>query len=311
MANNPGNAADGQFTAGLWYAFGAFLIWGLAPLYFRPLVGIPAFEILAHRVAWSLPVVLILLLILRKPLQLDRVFRDGRTLATLSLTTLLISVNWFVFTWAVTHERVLETSLGYFINPLVSVLLGVVFLKEKLDRFLRIAVLLALAGVAIRILAIGKLPWVSLSLALSFACYGLLRKQVRVDALQGLLVETLFALPVAGGFIAYWLMTGQGTFTQESRFLDWMLIAGGVITTVPLALFSAGARRLPLYTVGMLQYLAPSLTFLLAIFAFREPFDGLQLISFVLIWLGLAVYTWDLLRQRRRRRQVAPAKAPD
>lgn len=216
---------------------------------------------------------------------------------------MLISGNWLAFTWAVTNERVLETSLGYFINPLFSVALGIMFLKEKLTTWSKIALLLATLGVLYRIVSLGSLPWISLWLAFSFGVYGLLRKQVNIGPLQGLLVETLIVLPFTAGYIIYLWYTGTGAFMNTSVSIDWLLLAGGVITTVPLALFSAGARLLPLNTIGFMQYLAPSLTFLLAVFAFKETFNIDLLITFALIWAGLIIYTIGVVRQQNQKRR--------
>ncbi|NVK22307.1 MAG: EamA family transporter RarD [Kangiellaceae bacterium] len=280
------------------YIFGilAFVIWGLAPIYFKALEGVSALEILAHRVAWSVPVIIIIMLAIKRPFP-KNVLQDKKTLGILFITALLISGNWLVFTWAVTNEKVLETSLGYFINPLISVALGVVILKEHLNLWSKIALALAIAGVLYRVMALGSLPWVSLFLAFSFGFYGLLRKQVNIGPLQGLLIETIIVLPFTAGYIIYLASTGQGAFLHTSSTIDWLLLAGGVITTVPLALFAAAARMLPLNTMGFMQYIAPSLTFILAVFFFGEAFNRDLLITFALIWAGLLVYTIGRLRR--------------
>ncbi len=282
--------------AGLIYGSLAFIIWGLAPIYFKALEKVSALEILAHRVAWSVPVIIIIMLIIKRPFP-KNIFQDKKTLGVLFLTAFLISGNWLIFTWAVTNEKVLDTSLGYFINPLISVALGVLILKERLDIWSKIALALAISGVLYRVYALGSLPWISLWLALSFGFYGLLRKQVDIGALQGLLVETLIVLPLTAGYIIYLAITEQGAFLHTSASIDWLLLAGGIITTIPLALFSAGARLLPLNTVGFLQYIAPSLTFILAVFFFGEEFNRDLLITFALIWAGLGVYTLGRLKK--------------
>lgn len=289
--------------AGYFYALGAFIIWGLAPIYFKAVQEVSALEILAHRVAWSVPVVLLIMWAIKRPFP-KGILKDKKTLGVLCITAVLISGNWLVFTWAVTHDRVLETSLGYFINPLISVALGILFLKEKLSIWSKWALGLAIAGVTYRVIVLGGLPWVSLFLAFSFGFYGLLRKQVNIGPLQGLLVETLIVLPVTAGYIYYLWHTGTGKFLHTSAEIDWLLIAGGVITTVPLALFSAGARILPLNTIGFIQYLAPSLTFILAVFVFKEPFNLDLLTTFGFIWAGLVVYTIGVVRNNRRKKVV-------
>lgn len=288
--------------AGYIYGISAFVIWGLAPIYFKALEGVSALEILAHRVAWSVPVVLLIMWAIKRPFPRN-ILQDKKTIGILIVTSILISGNWLAFTWAVTNERVLETSLGYFINPLFSVALGIAFLKEKLTTWSKIALILATLGVLYRIFSLGSLPWISLWLAFSFGVYGLLRKQVNIGPLQGLLVETLIVLPITAGYIIYLGYTGIGAFLHTSVSIDWLLLAGGVITTVPLALFSAGARLLPLNTIGFMQYLAPSLTFLLAVFAFKETFNIDLLITFALIWAGLVVYTIGVVRQQNQKRR--------
>ena len=298
--------------AGYIYGLSAFVIWGLAPIYFKALEGVSALEILAHRVAWSVPVVLLIMWAIKRPFP-KNILQDKKTIAILVATSVLISGNWLAFTWAVTNERVLETSLGYFINPLFSVALGILFLKEKLTFWSKLALVLATLGVVYRIFSLGSLPWISLWLAFSFGVYGLLRKQVNIGPLQGLLVETIIVLPITAGYIIYLWHTGTGAFLQTSAQIDWLLLAGGVITTVPLALFSAGARLLPLNTIGFMQYLAPSLTFLLAVFVFKENFNVDLLITFALIWAGLVVYTIGVIRQQKdKRRKIQPAmKLPE
>lgn len=294
--------------AGYIYGISAFVIWGLAPIYFKALEGVSALEILAHRVAWSVPVVLLIMWAIRRPFP-KSILQDKKTIGILITTSILISGNWLAFTWAVTNERVLETSLGYFINPLFSVALGIVFLKEKLTFWSKLALVLAMLGVIYRVISLGSLPWISLWLAFSFGLYGLLRKQVNIGPLQGLLVETLIVLPITAGYIVYLWYSEAGAFLHTSASIDWLLLAGGVITTVPLALFSAGARMLPLNTIGFMQYLAPSLTFLLAVFAFKERFNVDLLITFGLIWAGLVVYTIGVLKQQKKRRREAKLAA--
>lgn len=294
--------------AGYIYGILAFVIWGLAPIYFKALEGVSALEILAHRVAWSVPVVLLIMWAIKRPFP-KNILQDKKTIGILIATSVLISGNWLAFTWAVTNERVLETSLGYFINPLFSVALGIMFLKEKLTTWSKIALLLATLGVLYRIVSLGSLPWISLWLAFSFGVYGLLRKQVNIGPLQGLLVETLIVLPITAGYILYLWYSGAGAFLHTSATIDWLLLAGGIITTVPLALFSAGARLLPLNTIGFMQYLAPSLTFLLAVFAFKEAFNTDLLITFALIWAGLIVYTIGVVRQQNQKRLDRKAAA--
>jgi chloramphenicol-sensitive protein RarD len=277
----------------------AFVIWGLAPLYFKLVAAVPASEIVAHRVIWSVLFLAVLLMLRKQMAALPEVFRNRRLLATLFLTAMLTGSNWLVFVWAVTHDHVLEGSLGYFINPLLNVLLGRIFLGERLRPWQKAAVAIAAAGVLWRVLAVGQLPLIALFLALTFGFYGLLRKRTPVDAISGLFVETLLVLPIAIGWLA-WRGFGGELYWGVNMQVEALLPLAGVLTATPLMLFAVGARRLPLATVGFLQYLAPSLNFLLAIFVFHEPFDAARLFGFALIWVALAVYSVDLLRASRK-----------
>lgn len=283
---------------GILAALAAFTIWGLAPLYFKAVGTVPADEIVAHRVLWSVVFLAVLVGLKRQGPALRAVLGNRRLLGTLLVTALLTGSNWLVFVWAVTHDRVLEGSLGYFINPLLSVLLGRLFLGERLRPLQQLAVAIAAAGVVWRIAAVGAVPWIALFLALTFGIYGLLRKRTPVDAIVGLCVETVLVLPLALGWLAWLGSTGELRFGHDAR-IDLLLPLAGVLTATPLMLFAFGARRLPLATVGFLQYLAPSLNFLLAIFIFHEPFDSARLLGFVIIWCALALYTADLLRANR------------
>lgn len=279
-------------------ALAAFVTWGLVPLYFRALGEVPPFEIVAHRVLWSALLLALMLAFLPFTGGFARVrgaLRQPRLLALLALTSLLTGSNWLVFIWAIDAGRLLEASLGYFINPLVSVALGAIFLGERLRPLQAVAVAIACAGVGWRIWQLGSLPWISLFLAGTFGLYGLLRKRAPVDAVGGLFIETLVVAPVALAWLL-WLHGSGALVFGAGKAVDWLLPLTGVITAVPLMLFAVGARRLPLATVGFLQYIAPSLNFLIAVLLFREPFDTTQLVGFALIWLALAVYSADLLR---------------
>lgn len=282
-------------------AFTAFAIWGLAPLYFKAVGSVPPVEIVAHRVLWSALLLAVLLALWRGFGHLRRLRTEPRLLAVLTLTAVLTGSNWLVFVWAISADRVLEASLGYFINPLVSVLLGRLFLGERLRPLQQVAVALACAGVLWRMLQVGALPWVALFLALTFGFYGLLRKRAPIDAVSGLFVETLLTLPLALAWLGWLAVHGELNFGHGAA-TDWLLPLAGVLTAVPLMLFAFGAQRLPLSTIGFLQYIAPTLNFVLAVFVFREPFDNLQLIGFGLIWAALAVYSLDMASAARRHR---------
>ncbi len=274
----------------MFYALGAYAIWGLFPLYFKLVAEVPALEVLAHRVVWSVVFVSVLVSLLRRWGAIARIFHDRRLLGTLLLSGLAISLNWGIFIWAVAHDRVLESSLGYFICPLVSVFLGFIFLRERLRPWQVLAVILAIAGVSNQIWQLGAFPWVALGLAFSFGIYGLIRKLAPVDAIGGQLVETIILLAAALPYLVWLHVAGSGTFGAGDVVLDGYLVLAGLVTALPLILFAQATKRLLLATVGLLQYIVPTSHFLLAVFIFSEPFSMGTGLSFALIWLALAIY---------------------
>jgi chloramphenicol-sensitive protein RarD len=277
-------------------ALGAYTLWGLVPIFFKQLADVPALEIIAHRVVWSLLLIGALLVLRGRLNVVWNATCNPRILARAALAAVLVMTNWLIFVWAVNAGRILETSLGYFINPLFSIVLGVLVLGERLRPRQWVAVAFAGFGVAFEGWRIGGLPWVSLALAITFGGYGLLRKQLPLDAAGGLLLETACATPVALGYLLW--LGNTGSFGSDTT-TSLMLIATGPITAIPLLLFAIGARRLPLTTLGFLQYTAPSLTFLVAIFLYHEPMNLARMITFAAIWAGLALYTADMVLQRR------------
>ncbi|WP_144392390.1 EamA family transporter RarD [Pleionea sediminis] len=295
------NSLEQEKQRGYFAAIAAFLWWGLIPVYFKALTHVNALEILMHRIAWCVPTVLIFMALLRAPVGVIAIWKNKKLRWMLLLSTVLVSNNWFIFTWAVVNDRVLDTSLGYFINPLLSILLGVIILKERMSRLQSIAVFIAGLGVLNQIVLVGQIPWLSLALALTFALYGLVRKHTPVDSMNGLLTETLFAFPIAFGAILYFLYQGSASFLNHSSETDLTLAAGGIITAVPLILFAIGARRLPLYAIGFLQFIAPTMTFMLAVVVYQEPFDWQKGITFGLIWLALSLYLADSFVKRYRK----------
>lgn len=287
--------SDARF--GVLAASFAYAIWGLTPIYFKAMREVPALEIIGHRVAWSV-VFLVLLLVWKRQLgDTWRLALDRGKRRLLALTSALVISNWFLFVWAVNAGRVLDTSLGYFMMPLMYVLLGRLFLHERLSPSQWLAVGLAASGVALRVFDRGELPWVSLLIAMSFGLYGLLRKREAVDSFQGLLVETTLALPFALAYLLWLESTGAGHFGHAAGHSSWLLVAAGPITAIPLLLFAMGARRLRLATMGFLQYIGPTLTFFLAVFVYGEHFSPVQGFAFALIWVGLAVYSGDAWRR--------------
>ena len=296
------NPADPRTDArdGLFYGLAAFVAWGFIPLYFHALHGVPAEEVLAHRVVWS-AVFLGGFLAWRGRLgDVVALLRTPRTLRALALSTGLIVVNWYLFIWAVENARLVDASLGYYINPLANVLLGALVLHERLSRAQKAAVALALAGVLFQVASLGTVPVLGLVLAASFALYGLVRKTVAVDAPVGLAGETLLALPFAAGYLAWRALDGSLAFGQGPTTQTLLLVAAGPVTALPLLWFVHAARRLRYATVGLLQYVAPTLQFTLAVAVFGEAFQPSRLVTFGLVWSGLALYSWDSLRAARR-----------
>jgi chloramphenicol-sensitive protein RarD len=278
----------------------AFVIWGLFPLYLKPLTGVPALEILAHRVAWCLLFVFGWLAWKSRLGEVAAALRDPATLGRLLLSAVLIAVNWGVYVWAVSNGRVLEASLGYFIGPLVNVLLGVLALKERLNPRQWTAVGFAAVGVAWLTVAAGAPPWVSLVLAVSFGIYGLVRKVANVAAVPGLAIETVLLAPPALAWLAWLHHTGHGTFGHAPAHVTVMLVGSGLITALPLALFSVGARLIPYSVVGIITYIGPSLQLLSGVFVYGEPFAGTRAVGVCLIWAGIAIFVADNLLASRR-----------
>jgi chloramphenicol-sensitive protein RarD len=288
-------------------AVAAYAVWGVLPIFWKALQPVAAVEVLAHRVVWSLVLLVGVLAARRQWQPLLLALRDRRVLITSAVTAVVLMVNWGVYIWAVQIGHVVETSLGYFINPLLSVSLGVLLLGERLRRGQWLALSLAAAGVAWLTFAAGRLPWIALILAGSFALYGLLRKTANVNALEGLTLETAAVALPAAAFLLYRANLGEAAFLQQGLTIDILLIGAGIVTALPLLLFGAAARNIPLSLLGVLQYIAPTTQFLLGLLLYREPFSASQLVGFGLIWSALLVFTLESLRHRRR--ILAPAAA--
>ena len=302
MESRPISPEAKRTLIGLACAVPAYLIWGMSPIYFKTLQSVPAFEILMHRMIWSFVFLMPVILLQGKWREFTGALSRRQSLAPLSATTLLVGFNWFLFIWAINADQVLQTSLGYYINPLVNVLLGMVFLKERLSRPQWAAVVLAGVGVGNLVVFYGRVPWVSLGLAFSFGFYGLIRKTAPVGSVVGLAVETMLLTVPALGVLFYLDHLGRGAFLRIGVRTDLLLMAAALVTAVPLVLFTRGARRLRLATIGFLQYIAPTCTFFLAVFLWKEPLSSLQLATFVLIWIALAIYSADSVMTYRRQR---------
>jgi chloramphenicol-sensitive protein RarD len=287
-------------STGALYAALAFALWGIFPLYFRQIATVPSGEILIHRIVWSLVFVVIVLTMRRQWAWLKPVLRQPRVLAAFTASAVLLSTNWLIYIWAVNNGHVIDSSLGYFINPLVNVLLGYTVLHERLRRMQWLALGLAAAGVVWLTVLAGHLPWIALALAGSFGAYGLLRKVATLGALEGLTLETLLLAPIAALVLGVWMANGSSTFPAADATTNFWLIAAGPITAIPLLLFAAGARRISLTTLGLLQYIGPTIQLALGLWLFHEPFSAERLIGFILIWLALALYSAEGWWRSRR-----------
>lgn len=267
----------------------AYGLWGIAPLYWRLLDGVPPFQVTLHRIAWCALFVMIVAFFRGRMAQIMAIVRTPRLLGTLALTGILISLNWTIYIYCVASRQLVEASLGYYLNPLISIALGVLLLGEHMSRLRLAALLLATLAVAIKAVSLGHFPWIAPVLAVSFGFYGYFRKLAPVDALDGLLIESWVILPVSAGLLIYWYMVGTAAFPSPDRTRDALLIGAGPITAIPLALFAAGARRMRLSTLGFLQYFSPSITLVLAIFGFGEKFARLDAVAFGCVGIGLVL----------------------
>ena len=294
--------------AGVLYAALAYAMWGVFPIYFKALQGLPALEILVNRMVWSLVFVAIVLAVRRHWRWLSVVRDDPAQVRRFALAALVLSVNWLVFIWASNNDRVIDASLGYFINPLVNVLVGALVLHERLRPAQWASVSVAAAGVAWLTWSAGQLPWIGLVLAATFATYGFLRKTAALGSLEGLALETMLLFPLAAAWMGWLAWQGQNSFVEGDLGMKLLLAAAGPVTAVPLLLFAAGARRIPFSLLGLLQYIGPSLQLAVGIWIFREPFGAEKLVGYALIWAALALFTIEgLLRARGRAQRESEA----
>ncbi|ESW65364.1 EamA family transporter RarD [Mesorhizobium sp. M0761] len=293
--------ADSKARSGFLLALGAYLLWGLLPFYMKAVAHLPLIEVIAHRIVWSVPIAAAVLVWAGRTADFKAAIRSPRSIAMAALTATLISVNWAIYVWAISVDRTVETALGYYINPLVSIVVGALLLGEKLDRLQIAAVLLAAVAVAVLTVDAGKLPWVSLALAFSFAAYGFFRKTLPIGPSQGFLLEVLLLSVPALAYIVFLVVNGQDHFISSNGTDMALLIGCGPVTSVPLLLFAFGAKLLRLSTIGIMQYIAPTMVFLIAVLIFDEPFGTTQAIAFALIWAALAMYSWSMFRGREIR----------
>ncbi|HNZ01250.1 MAG TPA: EamA family transporter RarD [Anaerolineaceae bacterium] len=294
---------------GVLFALAAYILWGFFPLYFKAIQQVSALQILAHRIAWGFVFTLAVVLVLRQWKEFRASVFNRRTFLIYAGASVVLGINWFTYVWAVITNHVVESSLGYFINPIVSVLLGVIFLRERLRTFQWVAIAMVTAGVVYLTITFGQLPWISLVLAVTFGFYGLLKKIAPLGALHGITLETAVLTIPSLAYLFIVNANGTGTFGHSTPLLDFLLVLSGPVTAIPLLLFATGARRIPLTTIGLLQYIAPTLQFLLGVLVFHEPFDQTRLIGFMIIWLALVLFSVENLLARRRTPSTAPIPA--
>jgi chloramphenicol-sensitive protein RarD len=305
--NAAGGTADGDTLPGFLFALTAYLLWGFLPLYMKALAHVPTPEIIAHRVLWSLPIAGAVLIAVRRTAELRAALGNPRMLAQAALTAALISVNWGIYVWAISTGRALDAALGYYINPLFSVALGALILGERLGPAQRLAIALAAAAVALLTWEAGTLPWVAILLTFSWGFYAFFRKTLPIGPNQGFFLEILLLTPFALGYVLWLEAAGTSHFLAGIAADSWLLFGCGLVTAGPLIFYANGAKRLMLSTIGMLQYIAPTMIFLIAVFVFREPFSGMKLAAFALIWAAVALYIAAMLRAARARARVLTA----
>ena len=293
---------------GIGYAAGAYVLWGLLTIYWKSLHGVPALEIMVHRIVWSLGFVLLLLAVRRRWTWLRPALRNRRIMLTYTTSAVLLAGNWYTYIWAVNNNHIVEASLGYFITPLVSVVLGVLFLKERMRRNQGLAIGLAAAGVLFLTFVYGALPWIGLVIAATFSVYGLIRKTAALESVEGLTLETMVLFPLALGYMLWQQAQGTAVFGHSTITTTMLLVGAGAVTAPPLLLFAAGARRIRLTTLGLLQYITPTIQFLLGIVLYHEALSTERLIGFAIIWLALILYSAEgLLYGQRATTTLAPS----
>ena len=283
--------AEKKSSSGVLYAIGAYGIWGILPIYWKAMKQIPAGDILAHRIFWSFLFLAAIISGLRKWDEFRNAFTSVRSILAVSLASILISTNWLVYIWAVNSNHIVEASLGYYINPLLTIMLGMIVLRERADFWQFVSIALAFVGVGFLTYQYGRVPWVALTLAVSFAVYGLVKKLSKLSSLTGLAAETMMVAPLALGFLIFQISTQAVAYVDISLWMVVMIILTGVVTSVPLLLFAQGAKRVSLSTLGFVQYLSPSLSLLIGIFIYKETFTHIDLISFSCIWVALAIFS--------------------
>lgn len=293
-----------ELKKGVILAIGAYLMWGIIPLYWKQLQHVGSVEILVGRVIWSFVFTVLFVLLIRQYKQMiadiKMLWKNKKQFFLLFVASVFVSLNWGIFIWAVNNGHLLQTSLGYYINPLISVLFGLIFFKEKISWATAVAVIIAAIGVGYQAILGGTIPWVSLALALTFAFYGVIKKQIPLDATRGLAIETLFVLPIAVGIYIYLMKTSEIAFMQVDWKTNLLLMGGGIVTALPLVLFAKSAQKIPLYLMGFIQFLAPTISLMLGIFLYKEPFTLTEFITFVCIWLAVFIFSASKVLEARK-----------
>lgn len=284
---------------GILSGIGAYALWGFFPIYWKYLHDVPALQVIGHRIGWSFLLLILVIIVSRQWNEFRSAVLQPKVIGIYSIAAVLLSVNWLVYVWGVNAGFIVETSLGYFINPLLSVLLGVIFLRERLRPAQWIPVSIAAIGVIYLTVIYGRLPWIALSLAFSFGFYGLAKKLAPLGSLHGLTLETGIVFPAALAYLLIVEANGGGAFLHDSTLVDILLIGAGAVTTIPLLMFASAARQIPLTVVGLLQYIAPTLQFLIGVFLYKEPFDRSHFIGFGIVWLALIVFWVENYLSRR------------
>jgi chloramphenicol-sensitive protein RarD len=292
-------APSGDSPRGFAFALAAYLLWGFLPLFMKAVAHIPVAEVIAHRIVWSIPIAGLVLIWLGRTADISRALKSPRTLAMAGLTAALVAVNWGIYVWSIANDRAIESALGYYINPLFSIFMGSVLLKEKLQTLQKLAVALAACAVGVLAWETGGLPWVSLGLTFSWGFYAFFRKTLPVGPNQGFFLEVLLLSPFALGWIIYVEATGQGHFGDTGAYDVMLLLLCGVVTAAPLMIYANGAKLLRLSTIGIMQYIAPTMIFITAVFVFKEPFSTAKMVAFALIWAALFAYTWSMFTTHR------------
>lgn len=278
-------------ATGVMYAVAAYTLWGILPLYWKVINSVSSIEILSNRIVWAFVFTIIIIAATKQWDELKRIAKDKKQMFYIFIASILIAINWGLYIWAVNSDKIVDASLGYYINPLLAVALGVLIFKEKLNYWTGFALIIALIGVIVKTVQYGKIPWISLALAISFALYGAIKKLVKVNSIVGLTLETVMLTPVAAAYILSRYYSGVSAFQAEGALVILMLIGGGVVTAVPLLLFASGAKRLPLSLIGFTQYISPTISLFIGIFIFSESFTAIDMVAFCFIWAALAIYS--------------------